>query len=98
MSEIKIVAHNKKARHNYSFIETYDAGLVLTGTEIKGIRENKISIKEAFVLIQGGEAWVHNMYIGQYSHGNIYNHEENRKRKLLLKCRRRKLSLKSKVL
>lgn len=84
MSKNSIIANNKKAKHDYSFIESYEAGIVLTGTEIKSIRENKVSIKESFVLIQNGEAWVHNMYVGLYSQGNIHNHIENRKRKLLL--------------
>ena len=82
---IKIIAKNKKARHNYSLTETYEAGIRLQGTEIKSIRAGQCHITEAYVAIAPDlEVWIYNMYIAPWSHGNVHNHEENRKRKLLL--------------
>jgi SsrA-binding protein len=82
---IKIIATNKKASHDFFLTEKYEAGLVLQGTEVKSLREGKVSIKEAFIMLdKKGEAWAHNITIPQYEFGNINNHEETRKRKLLL--------------
>ncbi len=78
------VAKNRKAYHDYFIEDTIEAGLVLVGTEIKAIREGKVQLKEAFVSIRDGEALVKSMHIGQYSHGNVWNHDETRDRKLLL--------------
>lgn len=83
----RTVATNRKARHEYFIEETYEAGLVLTGTEIKSVRAGKVSLQEGFVLIKGGEAWLLNVNIAQYEQGNRYNHEERRDRKLLLNRR-----------
>lgn len=81
---IKIIDNNKKARHNYTLIDTYEAGIVLQGTEVKSLRLGKCSIREAHVQIKGGEAWLMGATIGLYDQGNRYNHEEQRTRKLLL--------------
>ena len=78
------VAKNRKAYHDYFIEDTYEAGLVLTGTEIKSIRQAKVQLKEAFVSIRNDEAFVKGMHIAAYDHGNRYNHDETRDRKLLL--------------
>ena len=81
---IKLVANNKKAYHDYFIEEKYEAGIELFGTEVKSIRQGKCSIKEAFVSIDHGEAFVEGMNISPYEKGNIFNREPLRKRKLLL--------------
>ncbi|MBF5059973.1 SsrA-binding protein [Candidatus Neptunochlamydia vexilliferae] len=75
---------NRRARHNYEILETYEAGIALVGTEIKSLRNHGGSLQDAFVIIQKGEAWLKNCSIAPYSFGNIFNHEERRDRKLLL--------------
>lgn len=96
MSGIKIIHQNKRASYDYQLLERVEAGLVLVGTEVKSIRQGKANITEAFVTISNGEAWVHQMQIAHYSHGNQFNHEEFRKRKLLLSTDQIKhMSLKS---
>ena len=75
---------NRKANHDYFIEETFEAGIVLTGTEIKSIRAGNCNIKDCYGIIRNGEAFLLNMYIGQYKEGNIFNHEETRSRKLLL--------------
>ncbi|NGO45633.1 SsrA-binding protein SmpB [Streptomyces sp. YC419] len=80
----KIVAQNKKARHDYAIIDTYEAGLVLTGTEVKSLRQGRASLVDGFVQIDGNEAWLHNAHIPEYSQGSWTNHSARRKRKLLL--------------
>ncbi|OZI13638.1 SsrA-binding protein [Bacillaceae bacterium SAS-127] len=82
--EGKVVAQNKKARHDYFIEETYEAGIVLQGTEIKSIRNGRVNLKDAFARIQQGEVFVHNMHISTYEQGNRYNHDPLRTRKLLL--------------
>lgn len=83
---IKIVARNKRARFDNEIVETFEAGLVLRGTEIKSLREGRVSMNEAWVRIDEGgrEAHLENMTIPRYSHGNVHNHEERRRRKVLL--------------
>ncbi len=81
---IKIVAKNKKATHDYFIEDTYEAGLVLTGTEIKSIRSGKANLKDSFARISNGEVFIHNMHISPFDHGNRFNHEPTRARKLLL--------------
>jgi SsrA-binding protein len=83
-SKIKILSDNRPAGHNYYLSDRMEAGLVLTGTEVKAARDGKIQLKEAFAEVAGNEAWLVNAHIGQYSHGNIMNHEPTRRRKLLL--------------
>jgi SsrA-binding protein len=81
---IKVIATNRKARHQYHFHDTYEAGLVLKGTEIKSIRAGRVSLQEGFVLFDGGEAWLVNVHIAQYDPASRQNHEPKRRRKLLL--------------
>ncbi len=80
----KIVAENPKARHDYFILETLEAGIALTGTEVKSLRAGKATIKEAYVRIDDGEAWILGMNISTYEQGNVFNHEPMRTRKLLL--------------
>ncbi|MFD1123934.1 SsrA-binding protein SmpB [Lentilactobacillus raoultii] len=79
-----LMAQNKKARHDYSILETYEAGIVLTGTEIKSIRDRRINLKDGFVQIRNGEAYMMNVHISEYAQGNQFNHDPLRNRKLLL--------------
>ncbi|MCH8088490.1 MAG: SsrA-binding protein SmpB [Chloroflexi bacterium] len=81
---MKIIAVNRKARHDYDILETIEGGLVLTGTEIKSIRNGRANIRDAFARPEGGELWLYNAHIAQYASGNRYNHEPTRPRKLLL--------------
>lgn len=76
---------NRKARHEFQVEETYEAGIVLKGTEVKSLRAGKASLNEAFAYISNGEIWLKNMYIKPYEHGSYNNHDERRERKLLLK-------------
>lgn len=82
---IKIIAKNKRAHFDYQLLATFEAGLVLEGTEVKSLRAGKATIGEAYITIdKKGEAWAYNINIPHYEFGNINNHEERRKRKLLL--------------
>jgi SsrA-binding protein len=80
----KLIAQNKKARHDYHILDTYEAGLVLTGTEVKSLRQGRASLVDGFVQLDGGEAWLHNVHVPEYSQGTWTNHSARRKRKLLL--------------
>ena len=82
--EGKVVAQNKKARHDYHVEETFEAGIVLQGTEIKSIRAGRANLKDSFARVQNGELFLHNMHISTYEQGNRYNHDPLRTRKLLL--------------
>jgi SsrA-binding protein len=82
--KIKILSDNRYAGHTFHLLERYEAGLALTGTEVKAAKSGKIQLKDAFAEIQGNEAWLLNAHISQYSHGNRENHEPVRRRKLLL--------------
>jgi SsrA-binding protein len=79
-----LVAQNRKARHLYHILETFEAGLVLSGTEVKSLRGGKASLVDAYAVIERGEAWLLNLHISPYEQGNQFNHEPRRKRKLLL--------------
>ena len=82
---IKVIAKNKRARYDYFIDEEFEAGLVLQGTEVKSLRAGKVTMGESYVAIDNdGEAWIYNMTISHYEFGNINNHDETRKRKLLL--------------
>ncbi len=81
---IKIIATNRKAHHDYHILDTFEAGLVLTGTEVKSLRAGKASLADSYVAFDRGEAFVYNMFINPYEKGNRYNHAEKRPRKLLL--------------
>lgn len=79
-----VIAQNKKAGFDYFIEETMEAGIVLQGTEIKSARNGKVQLRDAFVRVRGGEAWISNMHISPYEQGNIFNHDPTRSRKLLL--------------
>lgn len=96
-SKPKVSIENRRARFEYEFIEKYDAGIVLQGTEIKSIRESNVNLRDAYCVFKKGELFVRSLYIAEYKHGNQFNHEERRVRKLLLKRRElRKLEKKVK--
>ena len=80
----KVVATNPTAKHNYSIEKTLEAGIVLTGTEIKSIRNGKINMKDSYAIIRKNELFLLNMFISHYKEGNIFNHNETRTRKLLM--------------
>ncbi|MBH5336696.1 SsrA-binding protein SmpB [Streptomyces pactum] len=80
----KLIAQNKKARHDYHILDTYECGMVLTGTEVKSLRQGRASLVDGFVQIDGHEAWLHNVHVPEYSQGTWTNHSARRKRKLLL--------------
>lgn len=82
--ERQSISKNKKAFFDFHIFDKYEAGLVLTGTEIKSVRQNKINLKDSFVRIEGGEVFLYNCHISPFDHGNRYNHEPLRTRKLLL--------------
>ena len=82
--EGKVVAQNKKAHHDYTIVDTIEAGLVLTGTEIKSVRAARINLKDGYAQIKKGEAWLVNVHIAPYEEGNIWNQDPTRTRKLLL--------------
>lgn len=84
---MKVVAKNKKAYHDYSIEDTVEAGLVLLGTEVKSLRDGRADLRDSYVAIREGEAYMLNCHISPYSHGNIENHEPTRTRKLLLSRR-----------
>ncbi len=81
---IKPVATNRRARHEYWIEETHEAGIVLTGTEVKSLREGRVNLVDAFARVDGGEVWLHHLHISPYAQGNIHNHDPLRMRKLLL--------------
>ncbi|OQX55451.1 MAG: SsrA-binding protein [Candidatus Aminicenantes bacterium 4484_214] len=81
---MRVIATNKKALFNYELLETYEAGLVLTGSEVKSIREGRVSLKESYAEIVDGEVFLVNCHISPYPAANIFNHEPKRRRKLLL--------------
>lgn len=81
---IKNIAKNPVARHNYIITDTIEAGIVLTGTEIKSIRNGKINLKDSYAIIRNGEVFIYGMHISPYEHGNIFNKDPLRPRKLLL--------------
>ncbi|MEZ0357859.1 SsrA-binding protein [Mycobacterium sp. ENV421] len=80
----KVVATNRKARHNYSILDTYECGVVLQGTEVKSLREGHASLADAFATVDDGEIWLRNLHIPEYHHGTWTNHAPRRNRKLLL--------------
>ena len=80
----KIVASNRKARHNYLVLEVFEAGVALVGTEVKSLREGQASMADAFATVDDGEVWLRNLHIAEYHHGTWTNHTPRRNRKLLL--------------
>lgn len=81
---LKLIANNKKARHDFFIEDTFEAGIVLHGTEVKSIRMGKCSIKESYIRIENGEVYIYNMHISPYEKGNIFNKDPMRVKKLLL--------------
>jgi SsrA-binding protein len=82
--KVKVIADNRKASFDYQLFDRYEAGLVLVGTEIKSLRKNSCNIKDAYIIVKDGEAFIINMNIAPYQSGNIFNHDPIRTRKLLL--------------
>ena len=82
--EKKQIAKNRKAFHEYEILETIEAGIVLSGTEVRSLRENNCQLTDCFALVRHGEVWLHGLHIAPYSHGNLANPDPDRKRKLLL--------------
>ncbi|MBS4021840.1 MAG: SsrA-binding protein SmpB [Dethiobacter sp.] len=82
--ENKTYAKNRKAYHDYHIEETYEAGIALTGTEVKSVRSGKVNLKDSYARVENGELFVHNMHISTYEQGNRFNHEPMRVRKLLM--------------
>jgi SsrA-binding protein len=80
----KLIAQNKKARHDYSILDTYEVGLVLTGTEVKSLRAGRASLVDGFATVDDGEVWLQHVHIPEYTQGTWTNHETRRRRKLLL--------------
>jgi len=93
---MKAVATNRRARHEYWIEESHEAGIVLTGTEVKSRREGRVNLADAFARVDGGEVWLHHLHISPYAQGNIHNHDPLRTRKLLLH-RREVLRLRAKT-
>jgi SsrA-binding protein len=81
---IEVIARNKRARHDYEILETWETGIVLTGTEVKALRDGRANLTDAFGVVNAGEVFLLNLHIGAYGHGNVFNHEPTRTRKLLL--------------
>ncbi|MCE5203631.1 MAG: SsrA-binding protein SmpB, partial [Coriobacteriales bacterium] len=79
-----LIATNKKAFHDYEIVETFEAGIALTGTEVKSLRENRATLRDSFATVRNAEVWLHNLHIASYSHGNRSNVDPDRTRKLLL--------------
>ena len=94
--EMKPVATNRRARHEYWIEEAHEAGIVLTGTEVKSLREGRVSLIDSFARVEGDEVWLHHLHISPYAQGNIHNHDPLRTRKLLLH-RREIIRLKAKT-
>lgn len=87
MENIKIIAKNKKARHNYVILSSFEAGIVLKGTEVKSMRENLLNLTDSYARVKEGELWLIGMHISPYEKGNIHNHDPQRIRKLLMHSR-----------
>ncbi len=81
---MKVVATNRKAYHDYYILETYEAGIVLKGTEVKSAKQGRINLKDSYAKIENGEIYLINAHISPYTHGNVYNHDPKRTRKLLM--------------
>lgn len=81
---VKIIATNRKARFNYTVTDTYECGIVLEGTEVKSVKAGNISFVDSFALIENGEVWVQNLHISEYAYSSVFNHDPDRKKKLLL--------------
>jgi SsrA-binding protein len=87
MAEERVIASNRRARHEYEILETLEAGLVLRGTEVKSLRDGQVTFKDSYATVRNGEAWLMGCHISPYSHGTDANHDPERDRKLLLHAR-----------
>jgi SsrA-binding protein len=81
---IKVIAENRRARHNYELLEFFEAGIELAGTEVKSMRQGKANLQDSFARIDNGELWLFNCHVSPYDHGNRFNHDPIRKRRLLM--------------
>src|SRR5213080_2482766 len=81
---VKVIAENRKARHEYQLLERYEAGIVLTGTEVKSLRQGGATLQQAYADVREGEVWLIGAHIAEYGQGNVHNHETDRDRKLLM--------------
>lgn len=81
---IKIIAQNRKARHDYEILDAYEAGIALQGTEVKALREGRANLKDSYARVEGGEVFLYKAHISEYTQGNRFNHDPERRRKLLL--------------
>ena len=84
---IHLIASNKKAFHDYEVLDRFEAGIVLQGTEVKSLRDHRVNFKDSYARVVGGEVWLEGCHISPYAHGNIHNHDPERRRKLLLNRR-----------
>jgi SsrA-binding protein len=84
MAGEKVIAENRRARHDYHLLERYEAGIVLTGTEVKSLRESRATLQQAYADVRGEEVWLVGAHIAEYAQGNVNNHDPDRDRKLLL--------------
>jgi SsrA-binding protein len=80
----KVIAENRRARHDYHLLDRYEAGIVLTGTEVKSLRESRATLQQAYADVRGEEVWLVGAHIAEYAQGNVHNHDPDRDRKLLL--------------
>src|SRR5919205_2974567 len=81
---VKLIAENRRARHDYHLLERFEAGIVLTGTEVKSLRDGRVQLQQAYADVRDGEVWLVGAHIAEYGHGNVANHDPDRDRKLLL--------------
>lgn len=93
---IKVVAENRRARHEYELLEFFEAGIELSGTEVKSMRQGKANLQDSFARVEAGEMWLYNCHISPYDHGNRFNHDPVRRRRLLLH-RREILKIKARM-
>jgi SsrA-binding protein len=84
MAGEKLITENRKARHDYNLLERYEAGIILTGTEVKSLREGRATLQQSYADVRGEEVWLVGAHIAEYAQGNVNNHEPDRDRKLLL--------------
>jgi SsrA-binding protein len=84
MAGEKVIAENRRARHDYHLLDRYEAGIVLTGTEVKSLRESRATLQQAYADVRGEEVWLVGAHIAEYAQGNVHNHDPDRDRKLLL--------------
>jgi SsrA-binding protein len=84
MAGEKVIAENRRARHDYHLLDRYEAGIVLTGTEVKSLRESRATLQQAYADVRGEEVWLIGAHIAEYAQGNVHNHDPDRDRKLLL--------------